>query len=67
MAENSTRQSEPASQQNMAELLSRNGSAQVGIMVGIVTTISQPFAQADILGIEPLIVAIIVSFLLATY
>jgi len=67
MPDNDVKQPEPAGQKNMAEVLFQNGSTQVGVMVGIVAAVSQPFARAEILGINPLIVAIIVSCLLAIY
>lgn len=66
-------QRQRASDGRMAEGILQNGSTQVAIMAGIVTMVSQPFAQSKIqalLGLAesfPVIVAIFVSVLLAAY
>lgn len=51
--------------------LLQHSSTQIGVMAGFVTMVSQPFVQLrDVLGLAPyfpIIVAIVVSFLLAAY
>lgn len=58
------RNAKPTNNQNIAEFLFQNGSTQIAVMVGIVTTISQALAQ---LGINPLHSAVVFSLLLALY
>lgn len=61
---------------NVMSVLFNNGPTQAGVMVGIVNGISQPFSQSTVLKALnltewaeslPLLIAIVVSFMLAIY
>jgi hypothetical protein len=61
---------------NVVSVLFNNGPTQAGVMVGIVNAISQPFSQSAVLNALsltewaeslPLLIAIVVSFMLAIY
>ncbi len=61
---------------NVVSVLFNNGPAQAGVMVGIVNAISQPFSQSAVLNALsltewaeslPLLIAIVVSLMLAIY
>lgn len=64
------------SNQNVMSVLFNNGPTQAGVMVGIVNAISQPFSQNSVLKALnlinwaeslPLLIALVVSFMLAIY